>query len=160
MLTISLDRLVDLLEKAAEVDIPETVITQDGAEEETEMSAEALEEILADDPAYGDLVEAVERLTPEETDEVLALALLARNAASAEQWQALVEQARAVPEEDAADELLRMLLLTDELETALEQLGYFAEDSEESEEDEEAPAEEVSDEDERSEEDESEKSEK
>jgi hypothetical protein len=50
-----------------------------------------------------------------------------------------------------------MLLLTDELETALEQLGYFAEESEE---DEEAPAEEVSDEDERSEADEDEKSEK
>jgi hypothetical protein len=146
MLTISLDRLVDLLEKAAEVDIPETAITEDGAGEETEMSAEALEEILADDPAYGDLVEAVERLTPEEADEVLALSLLARNDASAEQWQAMVEQARAVPEAETTDELLRMLLLTDQLETALEQLGYFAEESEE---DEEAPAEEVSDEDER-----------
>lgn len=151
MLTISLDQIVELLEKAAEVDIPETAITEDGAEEETEMSAEALEEVLADDPAYGDLVEAVERLTPEETDEVLALALLARNAASAEQWQAVLEQARAVPEEDAADELLRTLLLTDELETALEQLGYFAEEAEA---DEEAAAEEVSDEDERPEEDE------
>jgi hypothetical protein len=151
MLTISLDQLVELLEKAAEVDIPETAITEDAAEEETEMSAEALEEVMADDPAYGDLVEAVERLTPEETDEVLALALLARNAASAEQWQAVLEQARAVPEEDAADQLLRTLLLTDELETALEQLGYFAEEAEE---DEEAPAEEVSDEDDRPEADE------
>ena len=149
MLTISLDRLVDLLEKAAEVDIPETAITEDGTEE-TEMSAEALEEMLADDPAYGDLVESVERLTPEETDEVLALGLLARSDASAEQWQAMVEQARAIPEDVAADELLRMLLLTDELETALEQLGYFAEEADE---DEEAPAGEVSDEDERSEED-------
>ncbi|HUC69386.1 MAG TPA: DUF3775 domain-containing protein [Stellaceae bacterium] len=141
---------MDLLEKAAEVDIPETAITEDGAEEETEMSAEALEESLADDPAYGDLVEAVERLTPEETDEVLALGLFARNGASAEQWQAVVEQARAVPEAEATDELLRMLLLTDELETALEQLGYFAEEAEE---DEETPEEEVSDEDERSEDD-------
>jgi hypothetical protein len=157
MLTISLDQLVELLEKAAEVDIPETAITEDGAEEETEMSAEALEEILADDPAYGDLVQAVERLTPEETDEVLALALLARNDASAEQWQAMVERARAIPEEDATDELLRTLLLTDELETALEQLGYFAEEAEE---DDEAPEEEVSDEDERLEEDEDKESEK
>jgi hypothetical protein len=154
MLTISLDQLVELLEKAAEVDIPETAITEDGAEE---MSAEALEAILADDPAYGDLVQAVERLTPEETDEVLALALLARNDASAEQWQAMVERARAIPEEDATDELLRTLLLTDELETALEQLGYFAEEAEE---DDEAPEEEVSDEDERLEEDEDKESEK
>jgi hypothetical protein len=154
MLTISLDQLVELLEKAAEVDIPETAITEDGAEE---MSAEALEAILADDPAYGDLVQAVERLTPEEADEVLALALLARNDASAEQWQAMVERARAIPEEDATDELLRTLLLTDELETALEQLGYFAEEAEE---DDEAPEEEVSDEDERLEEDEDKESEK
>jgi hypothetical protein len=132
---LTLDRLVDVLEKAAEVDIAEIAITEDGAgPEQTEMSAKTLEEILADDPPYGDLVEAVERLTPEETDEVLALALLARNAASAEQWQAVLEQARAVPEEDAADELPRTLLLTDELETALEQLGYFAEEAEADEE--------------------------
>jgi hypothetical protein len=157
MLTISLDQLVELLEKAAEVDIPETAITENGAEEGTDVSAEALEEMLADDPAYGDLVDSVERLTPEETDEVLALALLARNGASAEQWQAVLEQARAIPEADATDELLRTLLLTDDLETALEQLGYFAEEAEE---DEEAPAEEVSDEDERSEEDEDKESEK
>jgi hypothetical protein len=47
----------------------------------------------------------------------------------------VLEQAR-IPEEDATDELLRTLLLTDELETALEQLGYLAEEAEA---DEEAP---------------------
>jgi hypothetical protein len=38
MLTISLDQLVELLEKAEEVDIPETAITEGGAGEATEMS--------------------------------------------------------------------------------------------------------------------------
>jgi hypothetical protein len=93
--------------------------------------------MLADDPAFGQLVEAVGRLTPDETGEVLALALLARNAASLDEWQAMVEQARTIPEETIADELLRTLLLTDELETALEQLGYLAEDDEEDEEEDE-----------------------
>lgn len=152
MLTISLDRLVDLLDKAAEVDLPETAAAEElgeGAED----GAEGLDEMLAEDAAYEDLVQAVERLTPEELDEVLALALLARNAASVEQWQALVEEARAVPEEEAVDQVVRALLFTDEVEAALEQLGDLEaeDDIEELEED---AGDEVSDEDDRPEPDE------
>ncbi len=133
MLTISLDRLIDLLDKAAEVEIPEseTETADDGVTEEVELDADELAEILADDPAYSELVEAVSRLTPDEADEILALALFARNAASLDEWQAVVEQARDIPDESAADEVLRTLLLTDELETALERLGYLGEEDEE-----------------------------
>lgn len=145
MLTISLDRLLDLLDKAAEVELPEaeTTVAEDGVTEAAALDSEVLAEILADDPAYGELVTAVSRLTPDETDEILALALFARNAASLDEWQAVVEQARDIPDESAADELLRTLLLTEELEIALERLGYLGDDNddgsdeEEGEEDEE-----------------------
>lgn len=134
MLTISLDRVIELLDKAAEVEVPEMAFPEDGAERKAEIGSE-LEEILAEDPAYGELVAAIERLSPGESGEVLSLALLARNAASLDEWQAMVEKVRSLPEAAIGDELLRILLLTDELETALEQLGYLADDEEEPEED-------------------------
>jgi uncharacterized protein DUF3775 len=67
-------------------------------------------------------------LALDEIYELLALGFLARNAATLDEWQAMIEQARAVPEEDLFDELIQMLLLTDEIELALERLGYGVED--------------------------------
>lgn len=152
MLTISLDRVIDLLDKAAEVELPaaETEIAPDGVSEAIVLDAEELADVLANDPAYGALLEAVSRLTPDETDEILALALFARNAASLDEWQAVVEEARELPDDSAVGELMRTLLLTDELEVALERLGFLGgdeddeadldedEESEEAEEDEES----------------------
>jgi Protein of unknown function (DUF3775) len=153
MLTISLDRVIDLLDKAAEIELPDAEIetTADGITEEIVLDAQELADILADDPAYGALLEAVSRLTPDETDEILALALFARNALSLDEWQSVLEQARELPDDSTVGELVRTLLLTDELEVALERLGYLSgdegdeaeldeteeEDEDESEEDEE-----------------------
>jgi Protein of unknown function (DUF3775) len=143
MLTISLDRLIDLLDKAAEIDMPETAHAEEGAQGRAAGGVEGLEELLADDPAYGNLVEALDQLTPEEANEVLALALLTRNDASLDEWPTMLEQARILPDEATASELLRLLLLTDELELALERLGYIADDEyEQSDEEEEEEGEE------------------
>jgi Protein of unknown function (DUF3775) len=155
MLTISLDRLIDLLDKAAEVDVPETEAA-DNFGEAARFDAEEIETILADDPAYGELVQAVRQLTPEESEEVLALALLGRNAASLDEWQVLIEEARGASTEERAEALLRALLLTDELETALERLGYLAEEDED-EEDEDEEEEEEEEEEETSGDDETER---
>jgi hypothetical protein len=124
MLTISLERLSDLLDKAAEVDLAEAVLIE---EDEDEIGGEATSEALdttTDDPAYQEFVDLVESLSPEEISELLALGLLARNDAGPEEWQTMLDQARAVPEEDRLDEVVRMLLLTDEIEAALDRLGY------------------------------------
>ena len=155
MLTISLDRLLDLLDKAAEVELPEaeTTVAEDGVTEAAALDSEELAEILADDPAYAELAAAVGRLTPDEADEILALALFARNAASLDEWQAVVEQARDIPDKDAADELLRTLLLTEELEIALERLGYLGDDDDGSDEENDEEEEEEDDEEEEEDED-------
>lgn len=154
MLTISLERLSDLLDKAAEVDLAEAVLLE---EDEDEIGGEPTSEALepaTDDPAYQEFVDLVEALSPEEISELLALGLLARNDAAPEEWQEMLDQARAVPEEDRLDEVVRMLLLTDEIEAALDRLGYGMDadqDEEEEdldEEDEEADEEEGDEEDE------------
>lgn len=131
MLTMSLQRLSDLLDKAAEVDPAEAVLVEEsdedfGADEILDESDAA----MADDPAYQEFVDMVESLSQDEIDEILALGLLARNEAAADDWQTMLAQARALPEQDRLDEIVRMLLLTDEIEAALDRLGYDVETEE------------------------------
>ncbi len=135
MLTISLDRLSDLLEKAAEIDL---ALPFSADEEETD--ATAAEEIAIDDaiddPAYQELLQSLGALPPGEQYELMALALLARGDAGPDEWEAMLEQARALRDVDLVDELARVMLLTDEIEMALDRLGIDLEiDDEESEED-------------------------
>ncbi len=152
MLTIPLDRVMELLDKASEVEVPVLPIAEDETETVGIVDTEALDEVLAEDPAYQALVQALEDLSPQELRELLALSLLARNDGGAEEWQPMVEQARAVPEDNTLEMLVTALLLTDDIEQALERLGYLEEESdeaeEEEEEDEEEEEEEVADEDE------------
>ena len=154
MLTIPLDRVMELLDKASEVEVPVLPIAEDETETVGIVDTEALDEVLAEDPAYQALVQALGDLSPQELRELLALSLLARNDGGAEEWQPMVEQARAVPEDNTLEMLVTALLLTDDIEQALERLGYLEEESdeaeEEEEEDEEEEEEEVADEDEAS----------
>jgi hypothetical protein len=134
MLTIPLDRIMELLDKAAEVDVPALPVSEDETETVAVVNTEALDELLAEDPAYQALLDAVEALSPQELRELLALGLLARNDAGAQDWQPMIEQANAVPEDDTLDMLISTLLLTDDIEQALESLGYIEIEEEESEE--------------------------
>jgi hypothetical protein len=119
MLTISLDRLFELLDKASEIEV---------AVPAAALTADDLSLILVDNSTYWQMIDLLEGLAPDETYELLALGFLARNAAGLDEWQAMIEQARAVPEERLVDELIPMLLLTDEIERALERLGYGSDD--------------------------------
>jgi hypothetical protein len=125
MLTISIDRLDELLEQASDL-----VFELDLADEEdgTETAVEVadLADTLGDEPAYQRFAATLAGLTTEEVRELLALGLLARADASAEDWPALLEEIRGLPEETLRGELTRALLLSDDIETALERLGIFA----------------------------------
>jgi uncharacterized protein DUF3775 len=130
MLTISLDRLFELLDKASEVEVAEPV----EAAASRMQTIDDLDLVLADDPAYREMMALLDALGPDEIYELLALGFLARNAAALDEWQAMIEQARAVPEDSVFEELIRMLLLTDEIELALERLGYSVVDGDDEDE--------------------------
>jgi hypothetical protein len=155
MLTISLERVADILGKAEEVELPVHAAPAAGAET-TLGEADAIDELLADDPAYQALTTAVATLSPGEACDLLALALLARNSADLDEWQAMLEQAREVPEDEVVDQIVEILVLTDDIELALERLGYVVEDEEEDEEEEEDEAEEDAEDSDADEDDESE----
>jgi hypothetical protein len=113
MLRIAIDRIDDLLDQASDVELEPDSGEQSGD----------LAEMLADDPAYRRLAETLAGLTTEELYELLALSVLARSDAAADEWPAVLAEARSAPEETLRDELARALLLSDEIETALERLG-------------------------------------
>jgi Protein of unknown function (DUF3775) len=141
MLTISLDRLFEVLDKASEVEVAEPV----EAAASRMQTIDDLDLVLADDPAYREMMALLDTLGPDEIYELLALGFLARNAAALDEWQAMIEQARAVPEDSVFEELIRMLLLTDEIELALERLGYSVVDGDDEDEDEDEDEEEDED---------------
>ncbi len=140
MLTISLDRLGDLLEKAAEIDLILPVPTDDDEAATTAVEQMIVEDVVAD-AAYQDLLQSLKALPTNEQYELLALGLLGRNDAGADEWQEMLEQARALHEEDILEEVARIMLLTDEIETALDHLGIDL-DSDDDELSEEGPEEE------------------
>ena len=126
MLIISLDRVAELLDKAAEVQLPEPADVDDV----TEAAAEASDRALTDDPAYRELEESIAALTPDEAYDLLALALLERNSADLGEWQTMLEQARAFPAEELPAQLAETLVLTDDIELALERLGLVVDEDE------------------------------
>jgi hypothetical protein len=126
MLRISIDRIDDLLDQASDVQLELDFDADEAAATAAEVAE--LAEVLADDPAYLRFVETLATLTTEEVYELLALSLLARNDAAADEWESILEETRSLPEESLRDELKRALLLSDEIETALERLGFTAAD--------------------------------
>lgn len=152
MLTIPLDRVMELLDKAADVEVPVLPVVEDETEDGAIMDIDALDDILAEDPAYQALIAALEGLSPQELRELLALSLLARSDGGSEVWQPMIEQAHAVPEDDRLDILVSTLLLTDDIEQALERLGYAEEESEDETDEDEEEEEEVAHQDETAEE--------
>ncbi len=121
MLAISLDRLGDLLEKAAEIDLVPPVSTDDDDAATSSGEQMAVEDVI-DDAAYQDLLQSLEALSPEEQYELLALGLFGRRDAAPEEWGSMLEQARALSDINIPEELARIMLLTDDIETALDRL--------------------------------------
>lgn len=119
MLTIAIDRIDDLLDQASDVEL------DPDSDEQSDLA-----EMLADDPAYRRLAETLAGLTTEELYELLALSVLARSDAAADEWPAVLAEARSMPGETLRDEIARALLLSDEIETALERLGLSVPDEE------------------------------
>ncbi len=119
MLTISLDRLSDLLDQAAEVDL---VLADDDDAPSTGGDQIAVERVV-DDAAYQGLLQSLKALSPDERYELLALGLLGRSDAAPDDWGATLERARATSDTDMIDELASIMLFTDEIEMALDRLG-------------------------------------
>jgi hypothetical protein len=131
-LTVPLDTLVYIIEKAREFDaeVP-PVLTEDGSNPIDDEAGDT--SILADqpeNPTAEELKEALETLNDDQRDEIVALTWVGRGDFTSEDWEEAVEAARDRHNGDEARYLMGTPLLADYLEEGAAQLGYSREDLE------------------------------
>lgn len=128
MLTIPLDKLAFIIEKAREFDVEVAPVNEnERADGEDEGVAEILEE-TRNNPTCQELVGSIESLNDDERDEIVALTWLGRGDFSKEEWQSAVEAAHERHNGREADYLVGTPLLADYLEEGVSQLGYSLEE--------------------------------
>ena len=123
MLTIPLERLAYIISKAREFDVEvPPVDEQSGSNPSDDAEWDVLED-SADNPAYEELVNAIDSLNESERIELLALTWLGRGDYNKGEWREALEEACRIHDEKETDYLTGTPLLADYLEEALSQLG-------------------------------------
>ena len=130
MLTIPLDKLAFIIEKAREFDVEVAPVNEnERADTEDEGVLEILDE-TRNNPTYQELVGSIETLNDDGRDEIVALTWLGRGDFSKEEWQNAVVAAHERHNGREADYLAGTPLLADYLEEGVSQLGYSLEEFE------------------------------
>jgi hypothetical protein len=130
MLTIHLEKLAYIIEKAREFDAEAAPVNEnersDGDDEDI---AEILDETRTN-PTYQELVGAIDSLNDDERDEIVALTWLGRGDFSKSEWRRALAAAHERHNGREAAYLAGTPLLADYLEEAVSQLGYSLEEFE------------------------------
>jgi hypothetical protein len=129
MVDVNPDTVRRLIALARAVHAKEAVvIPEDASNPSGDWGAQVLAS-HADDLSAAEFLSIVEDLEPDQQQQLVAMMWLGRGDFVADEWDAAVEQAEDMWREGTGDYLLSHPLLSDELEAALEELGYEAESS-------------------------------
>jgi hypothetical protein len=128
MLTIPLEKLAYIVEKAREYDaeVPADNGEPEGSSAIDDDEREILED-TPDNPTEQELRDAIDGLNLDEREELLALMWLGRGDYGAENWEEALRDARQTRTESETDYLLGTPLLADFLEEGLSALGLSLE---------------------------------
>ena len=130
MLTIPLERLAYIIEKAREFDAESAPVNENrGADGDDEEIVEILDETRSN-PTYQEFVGAINSLNDDERDEIVALTWLGRGDFSKDEWRNAKAAAHERHNGREAAYLAGTPLLADYLEEAVSQLGYSLEEFE------------------------------
>jgi hypothetical protein len=130
VLTIPLDKLAFIIEKAREFDVEVAPVNEN---EQADGDDEGVLEILTEtrkNPTYQELVGSIETLNEDERNEVVALTWLGRGDFTKDEWHKAVDAAHERHNGREADYLAGTPLLADYLEEGVTQLGYSLEEVE------------------------------
>ncbi len=129
MLTIPLEKLAYIVEKAREYDaeVPDDPDAADGSNAADDDERQILLD-TPDNPTAQELRDAIEGLNLDEREELLALLWLGRGDYDAQGWREALRQARDAASSTEADYLLGTPLLGDYLEEGVEALGLSLEE--------------------------------
>ena len=131
-LTISLETLTYIIEKAREFDAEVAPVTPDEASNPTDDEAGTVEilEDTADNPTAEELASALETLNDDQRDEIVALTWLGRGDYARDEWDEALDAAHERHNGEEARYLMGTPMLSDYLEEGAAQLGYSREDLE------------------------------
>lgn len=124
MLTIPIERIALILNRASEVEPADVIESEVQAEAETEETGgESAEDAFAT-PAQRSLIAVLETFNPDELYELLALAEMAGFDGAPGSWESAMQRAQTTAADNAVEHLVRILVLSDAVEVGLERLGY------------------------------------
>jgi hypothetical protein len=132
-LTVPLDALIYIIEKAREFDaeVP-PVLTEDGSNPiDDEAGDTSILDDRPDNPTADELEGALRALNDDQRDEIVALAWVGRGDFTNEDWDEALHAAHERHNGEEARYLMGTPLLADYLEEGAAQLGYAREDLEE-----------------------------
>jgi hypothetical protein len=129
MLTIPLEKLAFIVEKAREYDA-EVPVDRDYEEGSDAVDDDEREVLLdtPDNPTAQELRDAIDGLNVDEREELLALMWLGRGDYDAQSWSEALQQARDALSSTETEYLLGTPLLGDYIEEGVEALGLSLED--------------------------------
>jgi uncharacterized protein DUF3775 len=128
MLTIPLEQLVYIIEKAREFDEETAPVDSDSGSNPSDDNDVAILEATGDNPTEQELAGALNALDDDQRIELLALTWLGRGDFDRSEWQDALARAREIHNEAETAYLIGTPLLADYLEEALDALGYSLED--------------------------------
>ena len=127
MLTIPLEKLAYIIEKAREFDAEVPSDAEEGSNAADDDEREILLD-TPDNPTTQELRDAIDGLNIDEREELLALVWLGRGDYTAENWPEALQQARQTQTATETAYLLGTPLLADYLEEGVSALGLSLED--------------------------------
>lgn len=130
MLTIPVEKLAFIIEKAREFDAESAPVNENEKADGEDERIEAILDETRSNPTYQELIESIESLNDDERDEVVALTWLGRGDFSKEEWRQAKTAAHERHNGREAKYLAGTPLLADYLEEAASQLGYALEELE------------------------------
>lgn len=120
MLEINPEKVCLIALKAREY---QAKVEPEGLEEGSGAADDRMQIILEDypdDATYAELLGAMESLTADELNDVVALAWIGRGDYDTEQWQEAIEEAESLTQDETKRALVQTPLLADYLESGLE----------------------------------------
>jgi uncharacterized protein DUF3775 len=130
MLSIPLERLAFIIEKAREFDAESAPVNEDGKANSYDEEVEAILDETRSNPTYQELIGSIDSLNDDERDEIVALTWLGRGDFSKDEWGQAKAAAHLRHNGREAAYLAGTPLLADYLEEAVTELGYSLEDLE------------------------------
>ncbi|MEZ5829649.1 MAG: DUF3775 domain-containing protein [Dongiaceae bacterium] len=130
MLTIPLEKLAFIIEKAREFDVEVAPVNENERTDGDDEDVAGILDETRSNPTYQELVGSIDTLNDDERDEIVALTWLGRGDFSKNEWKSAIEAARERHNGREADYLAGTPLLADYLEEGVSQLGYSLEEFE------------------------------